>query len=284
MVNTFIVSADFNECARVLDMKRLNKQITEATQLINAIEDYHRSSIVQVINDGLCNYVLTRGKNKRDRCKLKEQNLSYCKKHQCYTLHGQRLVNSSWISHPITQMWINHVEALKLYHNVMYDEFVSRGGKNNKRVKYIFDNEKVIEKPWWCYWKMLHYCYRASLLRKYSEWYNKYFIYDDYDTIYDKYGYIFTNKLKNIDKYINNLNVHYIDDLSLICSSPTFLPLCYRNNSDVEIVKGMQCLKYNQVYYVKNNWDNVISYLSKHKIKTSSDKILTNTNIIKVLE
>ena len=36
-----------------------------------------------------------------------------------------------WQHHPVTKMWRNHINALKLYHNLCIDEWVRRGYKNS---------------------------------------------------------------------------------------------------------------------------------------------------------
>ncbi len=42
MVNTFLPYADYKNCAKVLDNKRLGKQRVEAKQIINIIENYDK--------------------------------------------------------------------------------------------------------------------------------------------------------------------------------------------------------------------------------------------------
>ena len=76
-----------------------------------------------------------------------------------------------WVNHPITRMWKGYENALKLYTNVMIDEWVFRG-YNNTMVK-----EDIVGKivyPQWVGYELFHSSHRANLLRKDNEFYSKY--------------------------------------------------------------------------------------------------------------
>ena len=48
-----------------------------------------------------------------------------------------------WLNHPITKMWTNYENALKLYTNVMIDEWINRGYNNtmkHEKMKVIILN------------------------------------------------------------------------------------------------------------------------------------------------
>jgi len=76
-----------------------------------------------------------------------------------------------WVRHPICQMWSNNVNALKLYHNLAIEEWVSRRYKNNMPFESI---EGEIILPIWLGNKDFHASHRANLLRKNYEFYSKY--------------------------------------------------------------------------------------------------------------
>jgi len=76
-----------------------------------------------------------------------------------------------WVNHPITRMWKGYENALKLYTNVMIDEWIFRG-YNNTMVKE--DIVGRIEYPQWIGNDLFHSSHRANLLRKDNEFYSKY--------------------------------------------------------------------------------------------------------------
>lgn len=90
-------------------------------------------------------------------------------------LEAMQLVNSTlklkndpnakigWANHPARNMWDGYLDALKLYHNLAIDEWVSRGFKNTM-IKY--DLPEVITMPPWIGHETLHASHRANLLRK----------------------------------------------------------------------------------------------------------------------
>ena len=81
------------------------------------------------------------------------------------------LYGTGWKNHPITKMWTNHVDALKLYHNLCIDEWVSRGYKNNM-IK--FDIASGVTYPSWVGREDLHASHRSNLLRKDQIYYSKF--------------------------------------------------------------------------------------------------------------
>ena len=72
-------------------------------------------------------------------------------------------------NHPDVQMWKGHVPALKAYHDILIDEWVSRG-KNNQMKK--FSKKSTSPKmPWWFGNEKLHRSHRAVLFNKWPNYY-----------------------------------------------------------------------------------------------------------------
>lgn len=76
----------------------------------------------------------------------------------------------AWINHPAAVMWRGYLPALKLYANVMIEEWVTRGYKNNMDFYYV--NNYVT--PPWMGDDRLHASHRSNLLRKDSVYYGQY--------------------------------------------------------------------------------------------------------------
>lgn len=147
MVNTFITSSSLQECAENLDYKRLGKQRVEAYQLINVIEAMEQGKTLKI----------------------------------------------GWKNHPATKMWVGHLIPLKIYFNHMVREWVKRGYTNTmalydvneeeyKIIPSKFNGKKAIYKgqfnektfPWWFTFEPLVMSHKASLYRKYPEYYEKF--------------------------------------------------------------------------------------------------------------
>lgn len=92
-----------------------------------------------------------------------------------------------WKNHPACIMWRGYENALIAYYNICIDEWVSRGKNNNmEKMKH----GKIIM-PWWIGWKHFHRSHRASLLRKFPDYYESHFSVSRY---YMKRGYIWPSK------------------------------------------------------------------------------------------
>ena len=90
-------------------------------------------------------------------------------------VEAMQIVNSiekqtGWKHHPIVKMWPPYVSALKVYCNVMINEWV-RQGYNNTMSKY--DIDKVIY-PDWLGNEDFHSSHRANLLRKDYKYYSQF--------------------------------------------------------------------------------------------------------------
>ena len=76
-----------------------------------------------------------------------------------------------WAHHPAVKMWAGYENALRLYHNIMIQEWVSRGYNNNMPLEDV--DEPVVMPPWLGR-RRLHSSHRANLLRKNSDHYGKF--------------------------------------------------------------------------------------------------------------
>jgi len=88
-----------------------------------------------------------------------------------------------WSNHPITKMWMGFENALKLYSNVMVEEWIRRGYLNTMEI-YGLTGMKI-SYPWWLGIEEFHASHRAALLAK------------DY-CYYSKYGWTETPEIKYI--------------------------------------------------------------------------------------
>lgn len=75
-----------------------------------------------------------------------------------------------WVNHPCTRMWDGYIDALKLYHNTMIEEWVHRG-YTNTMILYDVNNPVM---PYWLGWEHLHRSHRESLLFKDYTFYIQY--------------------------------------------------------------------------------------------------------------
>jgi hypothetical protein len=77
-----------------------------------------------------------------------------------------------WSNHPIIKMWLGFENALKLYSNVMVEEWISRGYRNTMEI-YDLTGLKI-SYPWWLGIDEFHASHRAALLAKDYCYYSKY--------------------------------------------------------------------------------------------------------------
>ena len=75
-------------------------------------------------------------------------------------INGQ---TKGWANHPAAVMWRGHLDALKVYHNVMVQEWVRRGYKNTMP---LFEVPDQVQLPWWVGFEALHFSHRSNLIRK----------------------------------------------------------------------------------------------------------------------
>jgi hypothetical protein len=138
--------------------------------------------------------------------------------------------SGGWYDHPVTKMWINNVEALKYYFNCCVDEWSKRGYKNTME-KFVFDSEinEADILPWFYKNKQIQNCYKASLLRKNTEYYTGKITCDDN---YMMHGYIWISKLN--EKQIQDMKSNIELPLSEICEKfGSGTPPQYRINKEL---------------------------------------------------
>ena len=93
-------------------------------------------------------------------------------------VEGMQIINAienpnkqGWQNHPATIMWTPYLSALKLYTNVIIQEWMSRGYNNNMK---FYDLGNRMTKPHWIGKEEFHSSHRANLLRKDYEYYSQF--------------------------------------------------------------------------------------------------------------
>jgi len=98
-------------------------------------------------------------------------------------LEAMQLVNSTlklevdpnakigWANHPARTMWRGYLDALKLYHNLSINEWVSRGFNNTMK---LYDLPSTVTLPPWIGRDDVHASHRSNLIRKDPIWYGKF--------------------------------------------------------------------------------------------------------------
>lgn len=76
-----------------------------------------------------------------------------------------------WKNHPAIRMWFSFPNALKEYHNIIIQEWIDRGYKNNMPFFRIHDKVRY---PDWLGYHKLHSTHRANLIRKDPKFYSQY--------------------------------------------------------------------------------------------------------------
>ena len=81
-----------------------------------------------------------------------------------------------WLNHPATVMWRPYLVALKLYTNVMIQEWIGRGYNNNMELYDVDEMVKddMVHFPFWLGNEKFHSSHRANLLRKDYEYYSQF--------------------------------------------------------------------------------------------------------------
>jgi len=84
---------------------------------------------------------------------------------------------SRWKNHPAVKMWADCTSALKVYHDISIDVWISRGFKNTMLNVASFKDWRAVGlcgRPEWLGNKYLHASHRSNLLRKDPIFYGKY--------------------------------------------------------------------------------------------------------------
>lgn len=77
-----------------------------------------------------------------------------------------------WYDHPAVQMWKGYAKALKLYFNTISKELKNRGYEHN--LGYYDIREEGVKYPPWLGDEEFHKSHRSNLLRKESDYYEKF--------------------------------------------------------------------------------------------------------------
>jgi len=206
MVNTFLthppsLEHGYRISASKLDFKRLNKQITEALQILNLVESFHILAHMYkdpVPADYECYAWIRKIKKKYDgldvyvflhqgkyvwwpKNKAKPKKLRYDEKYQIkgrkiiyngkeydkygLVLPGDNLFTLGFCFHPSVIMFLNYADSLRLYINDHIDEFISRGGKTSLSRKCKIKSDNIVHPPWAIDPKF-HENHKAALLTK----------------------------------------------------------------------------------------------------------------------
>lgn len=81
-------------------------------------------------------------------------------------------IKVGWANHPARTMWHGCLPALKLYHNVVIQEWIDRGYNNNMKMYELPD---IIEMPSWLgEGSPVHTSHRSNLLRKDPVYYSQF--------------------------------------------------------------------------------------------------------------
>ena len=204
MVNTFLpighknkMKKSFKDSVKILDWKRLGKQRSECTILINALikieklekklsfpynEDIdlavHLRNLGREYNKQDFVYIDMDERRQEDNrwredSKWRKVNKDNEKKIARLINKGGKVLKTGYFFHSVTKMWYGYTNALKFYLNIVLAEWIKRG-YNNKMEPY--DNlPDVIEPPFWLGSKKLHDSHKSQLYHKDKEHYEEHF-------------------------------------------------------------------------------------------------------------
>jgi hypothetical protein len=125
---------DFKECARILDKKRVWKQVIEAKVILNVLNSKWQKANLTV-----------------DNCHL-----------------------PPWQNHPVTRMWRGYEGLLTIYYNTFLKECINERQIRVKAYSEIILPSTVHQLPSWMSDERLYSSHRSNLLRKDSVYYGKF--------------------------------------------------------------------------------------------------------------
>ena len=91
---------------------------------------------------------------------------------EAYQIMRALTLGGGWSNHPIVKMWTGFENALKLYSNVMVEEWIRRGYRNSMAIYDI--SGMIVSYPRWLGIEEFHASHRAALLAKDYCYYSKY--------------------------------------------------------------------------------------------------------------
>lgn len=175
MVNTFLPYANL-ESVKYLDNKRLNKQISEAQQILRVLWSLH--AIARCFNYGytegtLANYITTLKRmyeSYKGVYKIYHNDLGWCltSLFPVY-MSGWYEVKLGFCHHPAVRLWYGYESSLTYYINCCIDEFRRRGGNHNFELRpyYVYVTNTL---PHWLT-EEFSQRHRGSLCSKMPEYY-----------------------------------------------------------------------------------------------------------------
>lgn len=137
-MQTFLPVPDFKECARILDKKRVWKQVIEAKTILNTLKRCRESG---------------NGNQKFGSCPLSP---------------------APWSNHPVTRMWRWHEGLLTIYYNTFLRECINERQIRVKAYSEIILPSTVYPLPSWMSDERVYSSHRSNLLRKDPIYYGKF--------------------------------------------------------------------------------------------------------------
>lgn len=108
---------------------------------------------------------------------------------EAYQLLQALFLGTKWQNHPACIMWRGYENALIYYYNLCLLEWINRG--RNSEMKYLSYTGDIVM-PWWVGWYHFHESHKASLLRKFPDYYCRHFTVSEYHW---NRGYVWPSKL-----------------------------------------------------------------------------------------
>ena len=206
MVTTFVTAlvsptrcgrAVFEQSARDLDYKRIGKQRVEAMQILHILVGIRICAMFyQRVFDPTHETVESYTRSIVQLFKQRPFLLIIDNDCQNYTIYdavpdgdkfpaplGHWIFRPGYANHPAVRMWFGYEDALKEYTNVMIENFISRGYKNNMH-RYTLPCQ--IDYPPWLSDPLTVGTHRAALLKKDPVFYGP--IFGSLDQIVQEYN------------------------------------------------------------------------------------------------
>lgn len=150
-MQTFLPYADFAECARVLDDKRLGKQRVECLQILKALQPPETCPTCKGTGILSVGWI-------RDVARVN---------YQCPKCMAAGVLKRAWSNHPATRMWRGYENALVAYTDDMCREWKRRGFDDTVQSKvWALNKPGECDMPTWLGNYNLHSSHRAALLYK----------------------------------------------------------------------------------------------------------------------
>lgn len=183
MVNTFLPFADFAKSAKVLDGKRLNKQVTEAKQIIEIIVKLQDQTKTNRKIAWSGHPAVLMWKDHLDLLKYYHN----CMIDECvqrgYKEREKYLINSN----SVNSNSINNTNRATCTNRINTNQPSS---------------QSAFQSPWWLGFEPFHWSHQAALSRKYPDYYCKEF---DVPEKYRHIGYMWPSKFKLEDMADQNI-------------------------------------------------------------------------------